>query len=83
MLYINGRFLTQQVTGVQRFALEISKELIKVRDDIIFLVPHKKLVSSFEGKCNIEVVSGEDGHYWEQLTLPMFLKKNNDPLLLN
>jgi hypothetical protein len=32
MLYINGRFLTQQVTGVQRFALEISKELIKVRD---------------------------------------------------
>ncbi|MDX7277185.1 hypothetical protein [Escherichia coli] len=65
------------------FALEISKELIKVRDDIIFLVPDKELVSSFDGNCNIEVVSGKNGHYWEQLTLPMFLKKKNDPLLLN
>ena len=25
-IYINARFLTQKITGVQRFAIEISKE---------------------------------------------------------
>ena len=27
MLYINGRFLTQRITGVQRVGIELVKEL--------------------------------------------------------
>ena len=26
-LYINGRFLTQKITGVQRYAIEVVKQL--------------------------------------------------------
>ncbi len=42
-IYINARFLTQKLTGVQRYAYEISKSL--ARQDlynIILLVPRKK-----------------------------------------
>lgn len=39
MIYVNGRFLTQEVTGVQRFAIQILLNLIKIRDDIVVLCP--------------------------------------------
>lgn len=85
MICINARFLTQKVTGVQRFAIEISKELSKIRDDCIFLVPSAASVvdkTLFE-KLNIKEVRGKEGHYWEQITLPMYLRRENNPLLLN
>ncbi|RKS84690.1 glycosyltransferase involved in cell wall biosynthesis [Orbus hercynius] len=82
-VYINGRFLTQNITGVQRFALEICKELIKLRDDVVFLVP-----SSFNERFapqgfNIEIVGKKDGLYWEQVELPRFLNKHGAPLLIS
>ena len=41
-IYINARFLTQNLTGVQRFAYEISKLLSNnYADKIIFLIPKK------------------------------------------
>lgn len=81
-IYINARFLTQPVTGVQRFALEICKELIKLRADIIFLTPpiHSEQVP--EG-FNIEQIGQKNGLYWEQIELPHFLKKQGNPLLIN
>ena len=39
-VYINGRFLTQRVTGVQRFAIETIKQLDLYEDyNFILLVP--------------------------------------------
>lgn len=85
MIYINARFLTQPLTGVQRFSLELCLELNKIRDDLIFLVHSKaeildkNLVKDF----NIIEVNKGYGHYWEQITLPGYLKNIGSPLLIN
>lgn len=84
-VYINARFLSQPITGVQRFAIELSKSLIVLRNDVVFLVPNlndiidKSLLSVF----NIQEVVGGGGHFWEQITLPKFLKSKGSPLLVN
>ncbi|MDG1644316.1 glycosyltransferase family 1 protein [Klebsiella huaxiensis] len=84
MIYINGRYLTQSLTGVQRFAYEISKELICLRHDVVFLVPDEKLNTVYDiDDFRIEVVKGGLGHFWEQITLPMFLKNKKRRLLIN
>ena len=80
-VYINGRFLTQRVTGVQRFALEIIKRLER-QSHIKFtiLVPtNYKETYSFQ---NIQIIKvGKlTGHKWEQLELPLFVKRG---LLIN
>ncbi|EIW8532290.1 MULTISPECIES: glycosyltransferase family 4 protein [Klebsiella pneumoniae complex] len=83
MIYINARFLTQELTGVQRFAKEISFKLNEIRNDLIFLVPDDGLLTSSNSKLNIKVIKGGNGHFWEQFTLPAYLRKVNNPLLLN
>lgn len=35
MIYVNARFLTQDLTGVQRFAQEVCLALSKIRHDIV------------------------------------------------
>lgn len=85
MIYINARFLTQPLTGVQRFSVELCKELAKLRSDLVFLVPSKLdiLDQSLLEKINIVEVKGGSGHFWEQFILPKYLKKHGNPLLLN
>ncbi|MCP3761376.1 glycosyltransferase family 4 protein [Domibacillus sp. A3M-37] len=87
-IYINGRFLTQKTTGVQRVAEEFVKEIdkqmenytLKQKSLFTLLVPkgdYKEL-----GLKNIEVkeVGFFKGHLWEQVTLS-FLARSN--LLIN
>ena len=38
-VYINARFLSQPVTGVQRYAENITRELFAIRDGIRLLAP--------------------------------------------
>ena len=61
MIYINARFLTQSITGVQRFAIEISKELKDLMgDNIRFVSPpdilHKE-IAKYLGKSEQEVLT--------------------------
>ncbi|HCT4435984.1 TPA: glycosyltransferase family 4 protein [Klebsiella aerogenes] len=85
MIYVNGRFLTQKLTGVQRFAYEMSLRLSKLRHDVVVLVPDMSAIdksyniSSF----SIKEIKGGRGHFWEQFTLPLFLKKQKDCVLVN
>lgn len=83
MIYINARFLTQDVTGVQRFAEQICLELAKLRDDIVLLVPRNIKRSSFSQNVNIKSIGNKSGHYWEQIELPKYLKSIGSPLLIN
>lgn len=85
MIYLNSRFLTQNITGVQRFAIELSNALLQIRQDIVFLVPDLKAIvdKSILDKFNIKEVKGGYGHYWEQVTLPRYLKSIGSPLLVN
>ena len=42
MLYVNARFFSQEVTGVQRFAIELSQNYVS-RGMMLFFWPQRKL----------------------------------------
>lgn len=83
MLYVNARFLTQEVTGVQRFAEMISLELSRLKKDICFLCPPEILRLGTAEKLNVKIIGRFSGPLWEQIELPNFLKTLDNPLLLN
>jgi glycosyltransferase involved in cell wall biosynthesis len=84
MLYINSRFLTQPITGVQRFAIEIAKQLKKLYgDEVVFVSPNGILHQDIAKDLDVEIIGKRTGHFWEQLDLPQYLKKQGSPLLLN
>ncbi|EOW1329839.1 glycosyltransferase family 4 protein [Klebsiella aerogenes] len=85
MIYVNGRFLTQKLTGVQRFAYEMTLRLSKLRHNVVVLVPNMSAIDKSYNISgfNIKEISGGRGHFWEQFTLPLFLKKQNDCMLIN
>ncbi len=84
LIVINSRFFTQQITGVQRFAIEISKGLKKrLGDDVKFVSPKNITHESLASELNLSIVGKNTGHLWEQYDLPKFLKAINKPLLLN
>ncbi|MBH2796494.1 glycosyltransferase family 4 protein [Serratia marcescens] len=83
MIYVNARFLTQEVTGVQRFAEMISLSLNNKINNITFLCPSGVLRESVGKKLNVKLIGNCQGHFWEQVELPLFLKKNGSPLLIN
>ena len=75
-IYINGRFLTQKITGVQRVAHEIVKQLDNVNAgmEIIILVPKNTLQNIEIDFKNIKIkeIGFLKGHLWEQLELPLY-----------
>jgi glycosyltransferase involved in cell wall biosynthesis len=84
MLIVNARFLTQELTGVQRFAIEISKQLKAIYgNNIQFITPHNILHIDLANTLNAKKVGTKSGHLWEQIDLPSYLKEQGSPLLLN
>ena len=48
-IYINGRFLTQKITGVQRYAIEVVKQLDKEKNiKIVLLCPNDEIQNKIE-----------------------------------
>lgn len=83
MIIVNARFLTQTLTGVQRYAIEISLQLKKLAgDEVCFVAPRNIIHQSIAEQLEVEKVGTHTGHLWDQLDLPMFLKKKGFPLLL-
>lgn len=83
MIVINARFLTQPITGVQRYGIELSLALKKQNAEIVFVTPNNIIHHDIALRLNAITVGKLKGHAWEQLELPQFLKKNNSPLLIN
>ena len=84
MLFVNARFLTQHITGVQRYAIEISKQLkFKLRDGVVFLSPENIVHNEIARNLGVRVIGKNSGHIWEQLDLPIYIKREGSPLLLN
>lgn len=81
-LFINGRFLTQGITGIQRFSYELCRALIEKCVEIILLAPGK-IRKEYKLNCRIIRFGIFQDILWEQLDLPVFLFKHNNPLLLN
>lgn len=79
MFVINGKFLAQQTTGVQRYAREILLELDKIIADnmnVEILIP-KNAVDIPEFKKIKTIKKGIfKGNLWEQISLPLYVSKN-------
>jgi len=82
-IVINGRFLAQRITGVQRVAIELTKELDKLvkRGEMVLAVP-TDTTKTLELR-NIEVirVGGRSSNKWVQWDLYRFAKKNKACIL--
>lgn len=79
-VYINGRFLCRQATGVQNYASGLIQALQNNNSEAVVLAPH--------GSFNIENLKIRktgigSGVFWEQLWLPLFLLFRRRSLLLN
>lgn len=78
-IIVNGKFLTQRVTGVQRYAREILMELDKIisKNQLVLAVPHDaKEIPKYK---NIKVVQvgKTKGIIWEQLEFPFYVKQQH------
>jgi glycosyltransferase involved in cell wall biosynthesis len=68
MLAVNGRFLTQKVTGVQRFAGEVTQAMARAGAPLRLLAPPG--APDRLGELAVEHVGRRGGQAWEQLDLP-------------
>ena len=76
MIVVNGRFLSQRITGIQRFAYEICCALHQIGVDIRILAPANIEKDYNLDGLTIEVIGGKGSHYWEQVTLPAYMKRH-------
>ena len=83
MIIINARFLTQRITGVQRYAIEMSRALKKLDPSIRFVAPQNIMHHDIAKELDVELVGRLTGHAWEQIELPHYLKRSGLPLLLS
>lgn len=81
-LYINGRFLTQPMTGTNRFAYELCLQLAERKYDFLILTPKVPLCEEYDvSRLPILSVGHFSSHIWEQISLPLFLRKRRSMLL--
>jgi len=82
-IVINARFLTQKITGVQRYAIEISKHLKSIDPTIHFVSPKGIIHEELSKELQVEEFGVFKGHLWEQIDLPKYLRREGKPLLVN
>lgn len=84
-IIINGRFLTQTITGVQRVAHELVREFdIMVKEkriECVILAPKNIIFNDLYKNITIKTVGFLKGHIWEQIELPFYAKKEKGILL--
>lgn len=84
MIVVNARFLTQSLTGVQRFAYELSLCLKNMLgEEVEFLAPRNILQKEMAKRLGTKSVGRMSGYAWEQIELPLYLWKHGSPTLLN
>lgn len=78
-IIINGKFMSQTVTGVQRYAREILLELDKIvtKEDNIEIVVNAGAKDIPEYKnISVKSIGKFTGNLWEQISLPLYVIKN-------
>lgn len=78
---VNGRFLTQQPAGVHRYAFEICRALVAQGVDILVLAPRGTLYQR-ELPFPVERVGRTASHLWEQVELPLYVRRHHRGALL-
>ena len=79
MIYINGRFLTQPMTGVERYAYNMCKAMAEQGKPFTIICPSAPIQACYD-VSGLQIVHYGRGnsHFWEQCILPFFFigKKN-------
>lgn len=85
MIVINGRYLSQRMTGIQRFAYEISNSLIQIADEPVVVLAPQNIREEYDiHNWDVRKIGGKGSHFWEQLTLSRYMKKHfNGEILLH
>ncbi|MCD5992714.1 glycosyltransferase family 4 protein [Pseudomonas sp. CDFA 602] len=83
MIVINSRFLTQDVSGVQRYAEQMCMALKKIRNDLVFVAPRGIRLHESARALDVQCIGYNTGHLWEQLDLPLYLRRKGSPLLVS
>lgn len=78
-IIINGRFLIHKVTGVERYAHEVIKELDKVVEPgtVTMAVPPEVKQKPQYKNINVISVGKLHNRVWEHISFPIYVKKNN------
>ncbi|WP_080059048.1 glycosyltransferase family 4 protein [Spirosoma aerolatum] len=83
-IVVNARFLTQQLTGTQRFAIGLCFEIKKNFPDVIFVCPNRIIHHEVAKELNVVIIGySQNGLFWEQVELPIYLSKQGFPLLIS
>lgn len=83
MIVVNARFLTQPLTGVQRYAFEVSMQIKKLAPDTLFVTPAAIRHRDWAKALNAQELGPFTGHCWEQITLARFMKKQKKAVLFS
>ena len=84
MLYINGRFLTQPMTGVERYAYSICMALADSGRPFTVVCPKGPVLKEYDvSSLNIIHYGFGGSHFWEQCILPWFFVGKKDYQLLS
>ncbi|MEM7203427.1 MAG: glycosyltransferase family 1 protein [Planctomycetota bacterium] len=79
---MNARFLTRPITGAQRYAIEIARQMRRLDPAVRFLAPRGICHPELAEELGVEVVGRRSGVAWEQLDLPRALRRLGRPVLI-
>lgn len=86
-IYITARFLTQPITGVQRYGIELSLAIKKLSKDygydVKFLSPSNIIHNEVAQALEVIKIGTLKGQLWDQISLLNFLKKEQNPMVVN
>ncbi len=72
---INGRFLTQRMTGVHRHAYEMCRALKQEGANFVVVAP-KNILPDYDLCFDVVTCGKFSSHLWEQVELPYYLNRN-------
>lgn len=78
VVIINGKFLSQKITGVQRYAREITLEIDELcnKGEVILAVNKKAVNVPNYKNISVQKIGFFSDNLWEQISLPFFVLKN-------
>lgn len=83
-VFVNARFLTQPITGTQRYAIELCRGLKQLRPDITLIAPDNIVHKDLAEELDVQIIGRmRRGIFWEQVELPFLLRQRGNPLLVN
>lgn len=82
MICVNARFLTRAITGAQRYAVEIAREMVQLDPQVRLVAPRQVMHGELAQQLGVDFVGRRQGIAWEQLDLPRYLRRAGSPLLI-